>query len=195
VLDVGCGGGKYLRFLRDRGYTVAGVEVNHEVVRRLQTEAGLEVYPGLITEAPIPDQSFDVVTLWWVLEHTHDPVGTLRAARRILKPGGTVVVALQNFAALGRVLFGAHWHHLDVPGHLYQFEPATLRSMLRHTGFTPLRVRHDLLAKDLAPSLGYWLGLRRSLDGALLNGLTIPLDLIAWGMRRSGLITAYAVVP
>jgi 2-polyprenyl-3-methyl-5-hydroxy-6-metoxy-1,4-benzoquinol methylase len=195
VLDVGCGGGKYLRFLRDSGYVVAGVEVNADVVARLRADAGLEVHPGVITEARIPDQSFDVVTFWWVLEHTHDPLETLRAAHRVLKPGGMVVVGLQNFAALGRTVFGAHWHHLDLPGHLYHFEPVTLRKILTRAGFTPRRVRHDLIAKDVAPSLGYWLGLRRSLDWALPNALAVPLDLFAWGLRRSGLITAYAVRP
>ncbi len=192
VLDVGCGGGKYLRFLQKHGYHVEGVEVKNGLARRLRDELGLRSYDGTITQARIPEGSFDVVTFWWVLEHTHDPVQNLRAAHRVLKPGGTIVVALQNFASLGRLLFGSSWHHLDLPGHLYQFEPRTLSAALRLANFEPIRLRQDLIGKDFAPSLGYALGLERSLDRPLPNLLSLPFDLLAWCVRRSGLITAYA---
>jgi SAM-dependent methyltransferase len=192
VLDVGCGGGKYLRFLLERGYRVAGVEVDARLAAALRGELRVEILPGSLVEALIPAGSFDAVTFWWVLEHTHDPLATLRAAHRALRPGGTLVVSVQNFASLGRLLFGACWHHLDLPGHLYHFEPATLRRLLRRAGFEPRRVRADLLAKDFAPSLGYRLGLARSLDRPLPNLLALPFDALAWALRRSGLITAYA---
>jgi SAM-dependent methyltransferase len=195
VLDVGCGGGRYLRFLRERGYRVAGLEVDEATVERLAGEEGFAVHRGTLLDAEVPEASFDVVTLWWVLEHTHDPLETLRAARRALRPGGWVVVSLQNFASLARVLFGSHWHHLDLPGHLYQFQPDTLRAALARAGFEVARVRGDLLGKDLAPSLGYRLGLRRSLDRGLWNLLALPFDALAWACGRSSLITAYARRP
>ncbi len=192
VLDVGCGGGSYLLHLRGLGYEVAGVEPNAEVAAYLRAQYGLDVQPGLLLDVHYPDASFDAVTFWWVLEHAHDPMADLREAHRILKPGGVVVVALQNFASLGRHLFGADWHHVDIPTHLYQFEPRTLRRALEEAGFEPFRVRHDLIAKDTAPSLGYRLGLERSLDWWLPNLVALPVDLLAWAVRRSGLITAYA---
>jgi len=192
LLDVGCGGGKYLSFLRERGYRISGIEVNAELAEHLRSEFGLQVYEEPITRAPIPEASFDVVTLWWVLEHTHDPLSTLRAAHRALRPGGTIVVSLQNFASIGRLLFGTTWHHLDVPSHLYHFEPRTLRDILRRANFEVLRVRQDLIAKDFAPSLGQAFRLQRSLDWMLPNLLALPFDLVAWSLRRSGLITAYA---
>ena len=102
---------------------------------------------------------------------------------------------MQNFASLGRLSFGPHWHHLDLPGHLYQFEPGTLRRILDQAGFRVERIRQDLLAKDAAPSLGYALGLRRSLDWALPNLLGLPFDLLSRAVGRSGLITAYASRP
>jgi len=57
---------------------------------------------------------------------------------------------------------------------------------------TPRGIRQDLIAKDFAPSLGYRLGMPRPLDWRLPNLLSIPFDLLAWSLRRSGLITAYA---
>jgi len=192
VLDVGCGSGRYLHFLRRRGLEAAGTEVDPARVARLRDEFGFDAWAGALPDAGVPEASFDAVTLWWVLEHTHDPLATLRAAHRALRDGGRLVVAVQNFASVGRLVFGAHWHHLDLPGHLYQFEPETLARLLEKAGFRVTRLRHDLLAKDFAPSLGYKLGLRRSLDRPLPNVAALPFDLLGWCLRRSGLITAYA---
>ena len=132
---------------------------------------------------------------WWVLEHAHDPLAALENARRVLRPGGMLVVSLQNFDSLGRRLFGAAWHHMDLPGHLYHFTPQTLTRLVERAGFRVDRLRQDLLAKDLAPSLGHWLGLRVSLDQAPLNLVALPFDLLGWVTRRAGLITAYATRP
>jgi SAM-dependent methyltransferase len=190
VLDVGCGGGRYLLFLRARGYRVAGVEPNAALARELRERWGLEVSAGGLREAALPAASFDAVTFWWVLEHTHQPLDELREAHRLLRPGGCLVVALQNFASLARRLFGAHWHHIDLPSHLYQFEPRTLARALAETGFLLERLRQDPVAKDFAPSLGHRLGL--SLDRALPNLLALPFELLAFALGRSGLMTARA---
>ena len=193
VLDVGCGGGRYLLFLRDRGYEVAGVEPNAQAAQVLREAFDLEVHAGDLQSAGLPDASFDVITFWWVLEHTHHPVDVLREAHRLLRPGGRVVVALQNFDSLARRVFGADWHHIDIPGHLYQFGPTTLSRTIEKAGFTVTRVRQDPIAKDLAPSLGYRMGL--SLDWALPNLLALPFELLAWMSGQSGLMTAYAEKP
>jgi SAM-dependent methyltransferase len=193
ILDVGCGGGKYLTFLRERGYEVTGIELNAEVAHAVTVNLGFDVRAGEISGAGLERESFDVITLWWVLEHTHDPIGTLREAHHLCKPGGTLVVGLQNFASLARLVFGARWHHLDLPGHLYQFEPRTLREALRVAGFRIIRLRQDLLAKDFAPSIGFVVGAGHAVDNPLANMLALPLDLFAWAVRRSGLMTAYAV--
>ena len=193
VLDVGCGGGRYLHFLRGRGYEAAGTEVDTAVAERVREDTGFEIYCGMLPDVDIPPESFDAVTLWWVLEHTHDPLATLRAAHRALRPGGQLVVSVQNFASLGRLVFGRFWHHLDLPGHLYQFEPRTLRALLARAGFTTWRLRHDPIAKDMAPSLGYALRLEQTLDRPAFNLASLPFDFAGWALRRSGLITAYAI--
>jgi SAM-dependent methyltransferase len=192
VLDVGCGGGRYLHHLRERGFEVEGTEVDPQLAERLRREHGFVVHGGELEDLPLAESWYDAVTLWWVLEHTHDPLRTLRAAQRLLRPGGLVVVSVQNFASLGRLLFGRYWHHLDLPGHLQHFDPATLERALRAAGFEDVRIRQDAVAKDFAPSLGFALGARASFDRGALNLLALPFDALAWALRRSGLITAYA---
>lgn len=160
VLDVGAGGGRYLRFLAACGYEVAGLEISEKVADAVRRDLGFEMYAGTLDEAAIPAESYDLVTMWWSLEHMHDPLGALRAAHRVLVPGGKIIVSVPNFASLARRLFGQHWHHADTPGHLYLFEPGTLTRALEETGFRVDRVRQDLLAKEFAPSLGASLGAR-----------------------------------
>ena len=75
---------------------------------------------------------------------------------------------------------------------MYHFAPDTLTAMLEKCGFAVSRVRQDPIAKDFAPSLGYRLGAPGSLDSARPNLLGLPFDGLAWALRRSGLMTAYA---
>jgi 2-polyprenyl-3-methyl-5-hydroxy-6-metoxy-1,4-benzoquinol methylase len=192
VLDVGCGGGRYLAHLRAQGFAAEGSEVDATLAETLAREHGFVVHRGELPELPLEAGAYDAVTLWWVLEHTHDPLATLRAAARLLRPDGLLVVSVQNFESLGRRLFGRYWHHLDLPGHLQQFSPSTLARALAASGFERVHIRHDLLAKDFAPSLGLALGAATSFDRTLPNLLALPFDALGWLLRRSGLITAYA---
>jgi SAM-dependent methyltransferase len=181
VLDVGCGGGRYLEHLRRRGFAAEGTEVDAALAEQLRREHGFVVHAGELEELPLEEHAYDAVTLWWVLEHTHDPLRTLRAAERLLRPGGLAVASVQNFESLGRRVFGRFWQHLDLPGHLQHFEA--------------VRIRHDAIAKDFAPSIGLALGAGASFDRTPLNLLALPFDALAWALRRSGLITAYARRP
>jgi SAM-dependent methyltransferase len=132
-------------FLRDRGYEVVGIDQNERLLKKLRDDFGLETHAGCLEDVGLPEASFDVVTIWWVLEHTHGPIIVLKEAHRVLRSKGKVVVGLQNSASLGRLFFGAHWHHLDLPGHLYQFEPDTLIASLSAAGFKTPRLRYDIL--------------------------------------------------
>src|SRR5262249_59216085 len=99
--------------------------------------AGLDVEEGVIEEAPGVDGRYDAITLSHVIEHVHDPVGTLRACHRALRPGGTVWVLTPNLEAAGRRRFGRDWFPLEPPRHLTIFTAASLGLALERAGFEP----------------------------------------------------------
>jgi SAM-dependent methyltransferase len=134
ALDVGCGKGLLLAQLRDAGWKVEGTELS-EVSSRFARSLGVNVFQGPVQEAPVPAESFDVVTLFHVLEHLTDPKGALAHICRLLRPGGSLVVEVPNIGSWYARLFGDLWFHYDVPRHLYHFNRVTLRRMLVESGF------------------------------------------------------------
>ena len=98
--------------------------------------------------ADYPDATFDEVLIWHVLEHLREPRATLREAHRVLKPGGTLVVAVPNFSSAQARWAGSAWFHLDLPRHLHHFPLAGLRRMLDETGFRYVSSHHFSLRQN-----------------------------------------------
>jgi 2-polyprenyl-3-methyl-5-hydroxy-6-metoxy-1,4-benzoquinol methylase len=137
LLDLGCSVGTFLTGMQHLdNWELFGVEINPDVAQIARQRYTLNVFTGTLEEAAYPDDHFDVVTMWDVLEHLHDPVGTLQEINRILKPGGIVVIRVPNLASLDARLFGNAWAGLDAPRHLYVFTPKTLAVALEKAGFS-----------------------------------------------------------
>jgi len=146
LLDFGCGGGSYLRRMHQQGWKVVGLDTSAAAVRRVRQGLGLPAFEGSLPCSDLPAGGFDVVTMWQVLEHVHDPLEVLRDAHRLLVPGGRLVLTVPNIDSLSFRLFGAWWYSLDLPRHLTHFTPSTLYQMLDRAGFRvgPIRmVRHS----------------------------------------------------
>ena len=133
VLDVGCGRGLFLALLAERGYRVRGTELSETTARNAYP--GVPIDTGELAPGAYPSGSFDLVTIWHVLEHLRDPRAALEAAHEALAPGGHLVVAVPNFASAQARFGRADWFHLDLPRHLFHFTPDTLRRLLEDTGF------------------------------------------------------------
>ena len=188
LLDVGCGTGAYLFEMERLGWDVTGVDryatqFSHRAIHPAVRQADL-------LDAGLPGESFDVVTLWWVIEHLPDPLAVLREVRRVLKPSGAVVLATCGIDSWEARVFGSFWHHLLPPEHVCHFSPATLGRALSASGFTPGRVRHVPLTASVVGSLNGWLrhkGLAKPLQSPFAAALGAPLEAFAAAARRSGL--------
>ncbi|HKP53408.1 MAG TPA: class I SAM-dependent methyltransferase [Chloroflexia bacterium] len=130
ALDIGCGRGLLLHKLRMRGWDVRGTELSEEAAKYARNVLGLPVTTESLQDAGFPDEEFDLVILWHVLEHMHSPRDVLREVSRILKPGGRLLLATPNFGSWEARWGREHWFHLNVPGHLTHFTPRTLKRLL-----------------------------------------------------------------
>ncbi len=178
ALEIGCGDGWMLETLRRMGWWVVGTERSPQSAVRAQS-LGLDVRVGELAGCGFAPQSLDLVILWHVLEHLHDPLGALMEVRRLIHPSGRLVVAVPNAASWPARVAGRRWFHLDLPRHLYHFAPQTLAAMLGRAGF---RIQTWSFSSPTYECRGWWELLRvwsRSdwLAGALAS-LTTPLAVV-----------------
>jgi SAM-dependent methyltransferase len=108
---------------------------------------GLEVYEGTLEESHLPEDAFDAVTMHHVIEHVSDPIATVRSCRRVLRPGGRLVVVTPNLYSLLHRRFRACWRGLEPPRHLYVFSPEALTRCVQRAG---LRVEHRRTSARMA---------------------------------------------
>ncbi len=139
LLDVGCYTGVFLERARRRGWEVTGLEPSQwaaEVAR----SRGLQVLNGLLAENDLPPESFDVITVWDVIEHFGDPVAEVRRLERLLKPGGLLALSTMDVESGFARLMGPRWPWF-MRMHLYYFSPDTLRAMLGRFRLDVVNVR------------------------------------------------------
>jgi SAM-dependent methyltransferase len=182
VLDVGCGRGDLLAFLKnERGCAVTGVDVNAGVVETVHRELGIAVRQGTLCETAWPEQSFEVVTMTEYLEHEPQPRPVLDEARRVLTPRGILAIEIPDISSpLGR-LFGPNWWQVDAPRHLTFFSPVALTRLLEEVGFEVVSLRKHGLVMSLGYSLLQALGFRYFKSNKLIF-LTIStlIGLLFW---------------
>jgi len=136
ILDVGCGSGYLTRHLRMRGHSVAGLERERESLDVGMTYSDRGVFVRAdARDAPFMDASFDCLVLADVYEHLERPEPLLDECRRLLVPGGHLLISVPAF----RFLYGPHDEHND---HLDRYTASRLTNQLAQAGFASLRTRY-----------------------------------------------------
>jgi 2-polyprenyl-3-methyl-5-hydroxy-6-metoxy-1,4-benzoquinol methylase len=160
LLDVGCGTGALIGVLKDQGFRVLGLDFSAEASKVAAVEHGVKVIVGSLEQAKFADASFDMITLFHVLEHVTDPHEMMAQVHRLLTPGGRIVLQVPNIDSWQRKIFGPYWYGLDIPRHVINYSPSAMFKLLRTAGFEPGRTRQFNLrdnAPALASSLFPWL--------------------------------------
>jgi SAM-dependent methyltransferase len=203
LLDVGCGTGVYLEAMAKRGWSVHGVEPDAvaaaRAVERLQPPPG-RIVVGRIEDSDFPREEFDLVTMAHVLEHLHEPRKVLESIHQLLRPGGLVRLWLPNFESIERRIFGKSWFGLDVPRHLYHFDPQTITALLKVSGFRIERLVPQYQTNTLSGSarlridafLGRQVEFRQSM---LLYYAFVPLGALLLGFGVAGALDVTARKP
>lgn len=138
VLDIGCGQGDFLVSATKKGWRAQGTEYSESAIQ-LCVNYGLDVY-SLERSRDMLQGSYNLVTLFEVIEHLSSPNSVLSDTYQLLQPGGFLYITTPNANSLLRLLEKDNFQILRYPEHLIVFTPNGLRSILASTGFEVLRI-------------------------------------------------------
>ena len=134
VLDIGCAGGAFPKAANDLGFDVVGVEPSAWLSEEARKRYDLDIRTGVLSEQQFEKESFDIVTLWDVIEHLTDPVREVKTIRSLLKDKGRLIVNFPDYSSYASKLMGKKWPML-LNVHLFYFTPKTLEKLLAEAGF------------------------------------------------------------
>jgi len=141
LLEIGAGDGYFLRYMKELGWEVEGVEMGQPAAEFANAKLGVDVHCGRIESVSLSRTDYDVIYMHHVFEHLGSPLETLRHLRSLLADGGWLYLAVPNWRSLDRWIFRSRWVALKPPQHLFLYERSTLKALLAKAGFTLRRTK------------------------------------------------------
>ena len=140
ILDIGSGTGFFLNHMKEHGWDVTGIEPSEESRKFCMDQFALDIKDEKSLFS-LAENSFDVVTLWHVLEHVQDIDEYMIKIRSILKKDGNLLIALPNFNSLDAAIYKGKWAAYDVPRHLWHFTPFSFKKLAAKYQFQLLKMK------------------------------------------------------
>ena len=190
VLDVGCGPGFFLSVARSAGWVVQGIEISEAASAYAQQTLQVPVLRSPIERGLVPSSSFDLATMWDVIEHVPDPLRALRAAADALRIGGALVLTTGDVESLAAKLSGQRWHLYNLPEHLFFHTERSLRSLAERAGLHPVAVRREPMVISLSYAVER---ITRSYFGGHGRQLRRWVPNVLFPMSLHDVMTLYAV--
>lgn len=132
LLDIGCGVGDFLLYAKENGCDITGIEPSEDARKIAEKKLNCKILPPEELEN-IPDNSFDIITMWHVLEHVADLKTEIHHLQRILKKDGRLILALPNFKSYDAEYYKDKWAAYDVPRHLNHFSQTSIKNIFKET--------------------------------------------------------------
>lgn len=124
ILDIGCGTGEFLNVCKKDGWKVKGLEPNPLARKQAENLIKETVYHDL---KDIKNETFEIITLWHVMEHVSDLNATIEQLKKLLAEEGMLIIAVPNSDSLDAKIYKQYWAAYDVPRHFYHFTPKTIQ--------------------------------------------------------------------
>ena len=140
ILDLGAGIGAFLHTMKEKGWEISGIEPDAGARQQAKNLFNIEL---LETDAlhQLPQNSFDAITLWHVLEHVHQLHPYIERLKALLKPEGKLFIAVPNYESLDGSVYKLYWAAYDVPRHLYHFTPKAIAILMKQHGLQVIAKR------------------------------------------------------
>jgi SAM-dependent methyltransferase len=132
-LDIGCAAGYSVLYMKQRGWSAAGIDIAGECIRHGKEALGLNLTMGDYLSVRY-DSQFNLITLWATIEHLHRPDLIMRKIHEDLTPGGVVYISTCRVGGFMK-LFGSRWRYYNFPEHLYYFTFRQIKKLLEKEGF------------------------------------------------------------
>jgi len=142
LLDVGCAMGFFLEAARETWETF-GIELSAYAADYARNRLGLSVTTGALPDCHLAPGSFDVITMWDVIEHVPNPCAVMQKANELLRGEGLLVLSTGDVDSLVARVSGTRWHLFNVPQHLSFFSKQTIARLLEQQGFRVLYIEHS----------------------------------------------------
>ncbi|HET7118480.1 MAG TPA: methyltransferase domain-containing protein [Hanamia sp.] len=140
ILDVGAGTGAFLNTMKMANWKITGTEPGKNA-----REKASELYGITLDQSEkmysLPEQSFDAITLWHVLEHVHDLHNYVEQLKNLLSPDGKLFIAVPNYTSYDAKIYKKYWAAYDVPRHLYHFSPKAMNNLLNSHGLNIEKIK------------------------------------------------------
>lgn len=175
LLDVGCGTGDFLKIAKDNNWAVSGIEPNDEAREIANQKTNNSVFK-IEQLLDFETQSFDVITLWHVLEHLPKLEDHMSVFKSLLKPNGTLIIAVPNYKSYDAHYYKNYWAAYDVPRHLWHFSKTSITKLVSKENMELIKtlpMKFDayyvcLLSEQyksgfMNPLKAFWIGLRSNI--------------------------------
>jgi 2-polyprenyl-3-methyl-5-hydroxy-6-metoxy-1,4-benzoquinol methylase len=133
LLDIGSGTGAFVNEMKTHGWNVTGLEPD-EGARKVAKESFHSDLKSTDELFRLPENFFDAITLWHVLEHVHELHKYIEKFKRLLKKDGRLIIAVPNYTSFDASIYKEYWAAYDVPRHLYHFSPLSMKALIEKKG-------------------------------------------------------------
>jgi 2-polyprenyl-3-methyl-5-hydroxy-6-metoxy-1,4-benzoquinol methylase len=139
ILDIGCGTGEFLNTCKNAKWNTIGIEPDADARKMAIENYGLDVREESELQN-LQDESFDIISMWHVLEHVPKLNERVQELSRLLKPNGLIIIAVPNCDSLDAKIYKEHWAAYDVPRHLYHFTPKDITALFQKHNMKVFRI-------------------------------------------------------
>ena len=140
ILDIGCGTGAFLHTMKIGGWKITGLEPDENAREKAKILYGIEPQPSN-NIFNLPDNNYDAITMWHVLEHVHQLHEYIGQLKNMLTDKGKIFIAVPNYTSYDAQHYGEFWAAYDVPRHLYHFSPAGMKRLVEQHGLTIKKIK------------------------------------------------------